>query len=69
MATALLDRIKPIYSNGKARPRICKAGTNPGAGELPDLSRHLLRDIGLFDGPESRAEPPRSARDLLDRYR
>jgi hypothetical protein len=72
MTVGLFSPIRLPYREAKAGPVASTLATRRGAVHLPNLSAHLLRDIGLFDTSETRqvrAEPPRSARDLVDRYR
>ena len=72
MTVGLFSPIRLPYREAKAGPVASTLATRRGAVHLPNLTDHLLRDIGLFDGRQTRqgrAEPPRSARDLVDRYR
>ena len=72
MTVGLFSAIRLPYQEAKAGPVASTLATRRGTVHLPNLSAHLLRDIGLFDTSETRqvrAEPPRSARDLVDRYR
>ncbi|CAM5776500.1 hypothetical protein LMIY3S_05558 [Labrys miyagiensis] len=72
MTTTLFNMIKwPYLTSGlpslSGRRRKLVPGSLP-----PNISDHLLRDIGLIEGPEARrygTEMPLSARDLIDRYR
>ena len=72
MTAGLFSAIRLPYWEAKAGPLASTLATRQDAIHLPNLSAHLLRDIGLFDGRQTRqgrAEPPCSARDLVDRYR
>jgi hypothetical protein len=70
MTIALFAVIRLPYFRWKQR--VVVAGCAPQGEGAPNLSGHLLRDIGLMDGHETipaRGEPACSARDLSDRYR
>jgi hypothetical protein len=72
MTAGLFSAIRLPYREAKAGLVATTLATRRDAVHLPNLSAHLLRDIGLIDTSQTRqgkAEPPRSARDLIDRYR
>lgn len=71
MTATLFETIKLPYLRWRRCP-VNEVAICAGSAGTPNLPGHLLRDIGLLDGhetPRGNAEPPATARDLVERYR